>query len=146
MLRTSTLDTDQLQALLVSKHYLEQRLALSLSARPEVWRFIYKQQPELAFTLAQNPSIPQDLADELAAHPNPRVRLMVARHGEPSFYALKQLSEDKEAAVRLAIAKRPDLDGQLQGCLFKDKDAGVQLAAQLYQQAQQPFFARASSW
>lgn len=140
------LDTKQLQELLVSKHYSEQRLALSLSARPETWHFIYNKHPELAFTLAQNPNLPQELADELAGHPNPKVRLMIARHGQPSFIALKQLSEDNEAAIRLAIAKRQDLDGQLQDSLYEDSDAGVQLAAHLYQQVQQPFFARASGW
>lgn len=139
------LDTNQLQVLLVSKHPLEQRLALNGKARPETWFFIYNKHPELASILAQNPNLPQELADELASHPDPRVRLMIARHGQPSFIALKQLSEDNEAAIRLAIAKRPDLDGQLQDSLYEDEDAGVQLAAQLYQQAQQPF-AKVSGW
>lgn len=139
------LDTKQLQDLLVSKQYLEQRLALNIKARPETWRFIYNNHPELAFILAQNPNLPQELADELASHENPSVRLMIARHGQPSFTALKQLSEDNEAAVRLAIAKRQDLDGQLQDFLFEDLDTGVQLAAQLYQQTQQPF-AKVSGW
>lgn len=139
------LDVKQLQDLLVSKQHLEQRLALSMTARPETWHFIYNKHPELAFTLAQNPNLPQALADELANHPDARVRLMIARHGQPSFYALKQLSEDNEAAIRLAVAKRQDLDGQLQDCLYEDSDAGVQLAAHLYQQQQQ-HFARASGW
>ena len=139
------LDVKQLQDLLVSKQHLEQRLALSMTARPETWHFIYNKHPELAFTLAQNPNLPQALADELANHPDARVRLMIARHGQPSFYALKQLSEDNEAAIRLAVANRQDLDGQLQDCLYEDSDAGVQLAAHLYQQQQQ-HFARASGW
>ena len=139
------LDVKQLQDLLVSKQHLEQRLALSMTARPETWHFIYNKHPELAFTLAQNPNLPQALADELANHPDARVRLMIARHGQPSFYALKQLSEDNEAAIRLAVAKRQDFDGQLQDCLYEDSDAGVQLAAHLYQQQQQ-HFARASGW
>lgn len=139
------LGTNQLQELLVSKQYLEQRLAFSLSARPETWHFIYKKHPELAFTLAQNPNLPQELADELAGHLDPRVRLMIARHGQPSFCALKQLSEDNEAAVRLAVVKRQDLDEQLLDSLFEDEDSGVQLAAQLYQQIQQPL-ARAIGW
>lgn len=139
------LDAKQLENLLVSKQHLEQRLALSMSARPETWHYIYNNNPALAFTLAQNPNLPQGLVDELAGHPDPRVRLMVARHGQPSFYALKQLSEDNEAAIRLAIAKRQDLDGQLQDCLYEDTDAGVQLAAYLYQQPQQNF-AKASGW
>ena len=139
------LDTKQLQDLLVSKHHLDQRFALSMTARPETWHYIYNKHPELAFTLAQNRNLPPELTDELASHPDPRVRLMIARHGQPSFIALKQLSEDNEAAIRLAIAKRPDLDGQLQDSLYEDEDAGVQLAVQLYQQAQQPL-ARASGW
>lgn len=139
------LDAKQLQDLLVSKQHLEQRLALSMSVRPEIWQFIYKNNPELAFVLAQNSNLPQEIADKLAGHPDPRVRLMVARHGQPSFYALKQLSEDNEAAIRLAVAKRQDLDGQLQDCLYEDSDAGVQLAAHLYQQPQQ-HFAKASGW
>ncbi len=139
------LDAKQLENLLASKQHLEQRLALSMSARPETWHYIYNNNPALAFTLAQNPNLPQGLADELAAHPDPRVRLMIARHGQPSFYALKQLSEDNEAAIRLAIAKRQDLDGQLQDSLYEDTDAGVQLAAYLYQQSQQ-HFAKASGW
>ena len=139
------LDTKQLQDLLVSKNHLDQRFALSMTARPETWHYIYNKHPELAFTLAQNPNLPAELADELASHPDPRVRLMIARHGQPNFSALKQLSEDNEAAIRLAVAKRQDLDGQLLDSLFEDNDAGVQLAAQLYQQAQQPL-ARASGW
>lgn len=139
------LDARQLQDLLVSNQHLEQRLALSMSARPETWLFIYNKHPELAFTLAQNPNLPQELADTLASHSDPRVRLMIARHGQPSFYYLKQLSEDPEAAIRLAVAKRQDLDGQLLDSLFEDADTGVQLAAQMYQQLGQPL-ARVNAW
>lgn len=139
------LDAKQLEDLLVSNQYLEQQLALNTNARPETWHFIYNKHPELAFTLAQNPNLSQELADELASHPDPRVRLMIARNGKPSFGALKQLSEDKEAAIRLAVVKRQDLDGQLLDSLFDDRDTGVQLAAQLYQQAYQPL-ARVSGW
>lgn len=139
------LDVKQLESLLVSKQHLEQRFALSMTARPETWQFIYNKHPELAFTLAQNPNLPETLADELASHPDPRVRLMIARHGQPSFFSLKQLSEDNEAAIRLAVVKRQDLDEQLLDSLFEDDDAGVQLAAQIYQQANQPL-ARVSGW
>ncbi|SFX04895.1 hypothetical protein [Marinospirillum alkaliphilum] len=137
------IDTQQLKTLLQSKEHLEQQLVLSLSARPETWRSIHARHPELAFVLAQNPSLPTDLADELAAHPDSRVRLMIARRGKPGYIALLQLSQDPEAAVRLAVAKRDDLDNALIEQLQQDSDLAVSLAAQLYQQ--QPL-AMASGW
>ncbi|GLR63067.1 hypothetical protein [Marinospirillum insulare] len=139
------IDTQELQDLLVSKQHHEKRFALNMTARPETWHYIYNKHPELAFTLAQNPNLPEELANELASHPDTRVRLMIARYGQPGFNALKQLSEDKEAAIRLTIAKRQDLDEQLLSSLFEDKDTGVQLAAHLYQQVQEPL-ATAIGW
>lgn len=137
------LDATALNTLLLSTQRLEQQLVLSLPARPETWRSIYQRHPELAFTLAQNTSLPEDLADLLAEDADPGVRLMIARRGKPSDAALLQLAQDQEAAIRLAVAKRKDLDPQLVDQLQQDPDEAVRLAARLYQT--QPL-ALASGW
>lgn len=137
------ISAQQLEALLFSQQHLEQQLVLSLPARAETWRHIYRNHPELAFLLAQNPSLPEDLSSELAHHPKPSVRLMVARRGHPGFEALQSLAADEEAAIRLAVAKREDLDQQLVIELLNDPDEAVRDAAVRYQQ--QPL-ALASGW
>lgn len=135
----------QLLELLESKEQLKQQLALSLPARPETWRSILKNHPHLAFTLAQNKSLPQDLADELTQHVDPKVRLMIAKNGDLSFAGFQQLLDDPEAAVRLTLAKRQDLEPQFVPQLLADSDSGVRLAAKIYQT---PVFtmATASGW
>lgn len=127
------ISAQQLEALLFSHQHLEQQMVLSLPARAETWRHIYQNHPELAFVLAQNPSLPEDLSSELAAHPKPSVRLMVARRGNPGFEALQNLASDEEAAIRLAVAKRDDLDQLLVLQLLNDADEAVREAAERYQ-------------
>ncbi len=136
--------TEQLETLLFSQQQLEQRWVLGLHARPETWRFIYDRYPQLAFVLAQNPSLPTDLADELANHPEARVRLMIARHRSLSDFGVQTLIDDPEAAVRLALARRKDLDPCFTEQLQMDADVGVRLATERYQQHQP--LAMASGW
>jgi len=135
----------QLLKLLQSKDPLQLQIASLIVSEDRDWLRILEEHPELGFVLSQNPRLPTNLVDDLAKHPSPQVRYMVARHGNLSFEALQHLLDDEEAAVRLALAKRVDLDQQSAIQLFEDTDMGVRLAAQRYQPFTQPLF-MASGW
>ncbi|WP_114417823.1 hypothetical protein [Marinospirillum perlucidum] len=135
----------QLIALLDSKDPLQQELAFQHALADEAWKRIFHQRPDLAFALAQHSRLPQDIADELSQHPDPKVRLMLARKGNPSFAGMQRLSNDEEAAIRMTLAKRPDLDQQFAESLLEDRDFAVRWAAQRYQQENLPL-ALASGW
>ncbi|WP_404419653.1 hypothetical protein [Marinospirillum sp.] len=123
----------QLLELLQSKDPLQLQLASLLETSDSDWLQIFEKHPKLAFILAQNPRLPASLVDELARHPSPRVRYMIACHGNLSFEAMQYLLEDEEAAIRLALAKRDDLDQQFTSQLLEDTDPGVRLALDRYQ-------------
>lgn len=135
----------QLRQLLQSKDSRKFRLASLLGPQESDWTDLLNHYPEMSFLAAQNPHLPSCLADRLAKHPNPSVRLMVARHGNLSFEALQNLVDDPEAAVRLALAKRADLDQQFASQLLEDKDPAVGLAVARYQPPT-PSFSMAMGW
>jgi len=69
----------------------------------EVWRDVMHKFPDLAFSVAQNKTVPIKILKELSRNSNARVRSMVARKRKITEEIINVLKVDKDESVRHAL-------------------------------------------
>ena len=88
-----------------SENQQEYSRASSDEAPLAVWYDVLNLYPEMAFWVAQNKTIPYEVLEKLALHPEARVRSMVAMKNKLEEKLLIVLSSDSEESVRMHVAR-----------------------------------------
>ncbi len=86
----------------------------------QVWNEVLEKYPDLAFWVAQNKSVPLEILEELAKHPDSTVRDMVARKRKIPESLMITLATDEDESVRHALANNGKVTEKVLDILVKD--------------------------
>lgn len=90
-----------------------------------LWKLYYSNSPRTRLRLAENPSTPEDLLEELARDLDCDVRAAVAVNPQADRKLLQILVEDENINVRLQLASEPGLPVHLLEKLAQDENPYV---------------------
>lgn len=79
----------------------------------------------LVFTIAKNPSCPQDWLLQLSDSKNHDIRAAVAANRSITLPLIEKLSKDKSFQVRVEIAVNPNTPSEIEEGLFEEKKFGT---------------------
>jgi len=86
----------------------------------QVWNDVLENYPELAFWVAQNKSVPIEILEKLAKHPDSNVRDMVARKRKIPESLMIILATDVDESVRHALANNGKVTEKVLNILVND--------------------------
>src|SRR5262249_15767792 len=95
----------------------------------EVWLMILEGAPDQASVVAMNKTLPVEVLGWLVRHVDARARHLAAMKRRLPSDALRQLAQDPDDAVRLAVAKRWNLTPEVFGILREGCWSGVRQEA-----------------
>jgi hypothetical protein len=84
---------------------LEYQRAAQEEAPLKVWQEVLKQYPDMAIWVAHNKTVPLEILEQLATHPNQHVRSAVATKNKLQEPLLLQLATDSDETVRMGVAR-----------------------------------------
>lgn len=85
-----------------------------------VWREVLNTYPEMAVWVAQNKTIQYEILEQLALHPDARVRGMVAMKNKLEENMLMLLSQDSEESIRMTVARHKRTTKKILNQLLND--------------------------
>ncbi|SEI39681.1 hypothetical protein SAMN05421831_101261 [Allopseudospirillum japonicum] len=131
---------DQFDALIRQGDMYSRQQATQTQATAEFWHQVMRHYPEHAFWMVQNPSLPSRLLEAILQNaPSLPVVHMAARKAILSEASALQLAQHPEAAVRLSLAKNPQISAQVLAILAQDIDPSVRQIAQAQEEKLAPY-------
>jgi hypothetical protein len=82
----------------------EQHRATHDEAPVEIWMDVLEKFPDMTFWVIHNKTVPIEILEKLAKHPDTSVRSDVARKRKLTYNLFETLSKDSDTYVRQAIA------------------------------------------
>jgi hypothetical protein len=99
-------------------------------AAEAVWLELLRQRPDVAWEVAMNKRLPDEVQIALACHPDAHVRRGIAMHNRVSAAAIELLVSDADPTVRADAAKHRIPEALLKR-LARDEDENVRASAAL---------------